>query len=53
MNPFLAAMLRHGLTTIGGAFVAKGYVDAGTWEAIAGGILALAGVAWSLAHKMK
>lgn len=42
---------RHLLTVIGGAFVAKGYIDAATADAIVGGSIAVGGVIWSMADK--
>ena len=51
MNMFLSAMVRHLLTLIGGGLATKGYVDSGTWETIAGGIMAAVGVAMSLWDK--
>ena len=44
---------RHLLTVIGGAFVAKGYIDAATVDAIIGASLTLGGAAWSIADKKR
>ena len=44
-------MARHALTVAAGALVAKGVVDAGTAEAVVGGLLALVGFGWSALEK--
>ena len=44
-------IVRHVLTTVGGIFVAKGYIDDTGVEALAGGIVAIAGVVWSIIEK--
>lgn len=41
-------MIRHILTTVGGIIVAKGVTDEGTMTAIVGGLVAVAGVVWSI-----
>jgi hypothetical protein len=43
----VAGMIRHGLTMLGGALVAKGYMDSGSTAAFVGGGMALVGVIWS------
>ena len=47
MKTILAGMVRHGLTTLGGALVAGGYMDASSTSAFVGGGMVIAGVAWS------
>lgn len=49
----IAGVIRHILTAVGGALVAKGYVDAGAVEAIVGGVVATVGVIWSVIQKKK
>lgn len=46
-------LARHLLTTAGGFFVAKGYVDADSMNTIVGSTVAIAGAAWSIADKKK
>ena len=52
-NKPIFGVIRHILTSVGGYFVGTGIVDAATVEAIVGGVLAVAGVAWSLIEKKK
>ena len=52
----LAAVVRHGMTAIGGYLVASGMVEADTlngteWEAVQGGVVAAVGLVWSIADK--
>lgn len=47
----ITALVRHLLTTVGGAFASRYAIDGASIEAIAGGIAALAGVAWSIWDK--
>lgn len=47
MKQIIAGMVRHGLTTLGGALVAGGYMDSSSTSAFVGGGMVLAGVAWS------
>lgn len=51
MNEALAGLIRHALTTVGGVLVAKGYLDSGTVEAVAGAVVTILGVIWSLVAK--
>lgn len=44
-------IIRHGATIAGGWLLASGYADAAAVEAISGGIIALGGVAMSIAEK--
>ena len=44
-------VVRHGLTTLGGIFLASGYGNNSQWQSIAGGLLTAAGVAWSAYQK--
>lgn len=48
---FTLALARHILTGVGSVLVARGVVDSGTVEAIAGGVLAIIGLAWSYKDK--
>lgn len=43
--------LRHVLTTAGGSAVAAGWIGDSDLVAVVGGIVVLAGVAWSFAEK--
>lgn len=49
----LAGIIRHILTTLGGGLATKGLIDEAALSAIAGGIAALVGVAWSWWSKKK
>ena len=49
----IGGVVRHLLTTFGGAAVAAGYLDADQLTAIAGGAAALIGVVWSMFAKQK
>ncbi len=44
----ILGIIRHILSGVGSAFVIKGYIDAGSVEIVAGAIVAIAGVAWSI-----
>jgi len=46
-------LIRHALTIIGGALVAKGYLADDGLEEVYGSLMALFGVIWSYAAKMK
>lgn len=52
MNDMISSMVRHGLTTVGGSLVAKGLITATLWDQVAGAVIVLAGVAWSLVAKL-
>jgi len=47
LKPILAGMVRHFLTTAGGALVAGGYLSSSDASAFVGGGMVIAGVAWS------
>lgn len=51
MQGILAGLIRHGLTTVGGALVAKGVLSATMLEPLIGAILTIAGVIWSIVQK--
>jgi hypothetical protein len=44
-------LLRHALTALGTYLVSTGYADAGQVEVISGGVMAVAGIAWSIYEK--
>lgn len=48
MNPSIASLVRHGLTALGGFLIAKGMASAGQVDELAGAIVTIAGVIWSL-----
>ena len=48
MNPNIASLVRHGLTAAGGFLIAKGLASAGQVDELAGAIVTIAGVIWSL-----
>lgn len=43
----LTSLIRSLLKFGGGMIVARGWSDSATWEAVAGGVVALAGILWS------
>ena len=47
----IGSFARHILTTLGGMAVAKGWLDSSQIEPVAGALLVLAGVVWSLIQK--
>jgi len=47
LKPVLAGLVRHTLTSAGGALVAGGYMSSSETSAFVGGGMVLAGVAWS------
>ncbi len=49
----ITAIVRHILTTVGGALAARYAIDGPSIEAIAGGFATLAGVAWSIWDKRR
>lgn len=49
----MSALVRHLLTATAGGLVVKYGVDGATFEAIVGGLAALAGVSWSVWEKRK
>jgi uncharacterized membrane protein SpoIIM required for sporulation len=49
----VGSVVRHLITTVGGALLAKGVLDAGQLEIIAGSLAAIAGVAWGIWQKKK
>lgn len=48
---FLLALLRHALTGAGSVLVARGVADAGTIEAVVGGVLGVVGLLLSFRDK--
>lgn len=46
-KPILAGIVRHGLTSLGGALVAGGYMESSQTAAFVGAGMTIAGVAWS------
>lgn len=47
LKPILAGLVRHGLTSLGGALVAGGYMQSSDTSAFIGGGMVIAGMAWS------
>lgn len=48
MSPNLASLIRHGLTAAGGFLIAKGLASADQIGELAGAIVTIAGVIWSM-----
>lgn len=53
MNPFVASLVRHALTAVAAALVAKGYFDSATADAIIAALLTLSSVGWKLVEERK
>jgi len=49
----ILGLVRHALTIVGGALVAKGFIDEDILAEAIGGVLAIAGVVWSIVDKKK
>lgn len=47
LKPILAGIVRHALTTAGGALVANGYMQSSQTSDFIGGGMVIAGIAWS------
>jgi hypothetical protein len=47
----VAGVIRHVLTTAGGALVAAGYFTSDQWTTIAGALTVIVGVVWSVISK--
>lgn len=48
MNPNLASLIRHGLSAAGGFLVAKGLVSADQVNELAGALITVLGIVWSI-----
>ena len=53
MNPNLSSLIRHGLTAAGGFLVAKGLASADQIGELAGAIVTLIGLVWSMKNNKK
>ena len=53
MNPNVASLIRHGLSAAGGFLVAKGMVSFDQVNEIAGAIITLTGIGWSVFKNKK
>lgn len=51
MPTWLQALVRHGLTTLGGVLIAKGVLDEGLVNELIGAVMTVLGVLWSLIDK--
>ena len=49
----IGSFARHLLTTLGGALVTRGWLDSSQVEPLAGAILIVGGVIWSVAQKLR
>ena len=49
----ILGLVRHGLTILGGALIAKGYIDEDILGEAIGGLLSIAGAVWSIVDKKK
>ena len=45
-------LVRHILTLVGGYYVSKGQIDQSSVDTVIGAITGVAGVAWSVKHKL-
>ena len=50
-KPGILALIRHTLTTAGGAFVANGYIVSSDSDALVAAIMTILGIGWSIADK--
>jgi hypothetical protein len=48
MNPNVASLIRHGLSAAGGFLVAKGMVSADQVNELAGALITVLGIVWSI-----
>jgi hypothetical protein len=48
MNPNVASLIRHGLSAAGGFLVAKGLVSADQVNELAGALITVLGIVWSI-----
>lgn len=53
MKDQLLGLIRHALTFVGGALVAKGLVDDIAFQEILGAVMTLVGTVWSILSKKK
>lgn len=51
MNDYIASLVRHGLTAVGGSLVAKGLITATVFDEVVGAVVVIAGVVWSVVSK--
>lgn len=49
----ILGIIRHALTTVGGFFIAKGYLSESLIEEISAGALIIIGTVWSIIEKLK
>lgn len=52
-SEMILGFVRHLLTIVGGIMVAKGSISSGVMDAVIGGILSVAGMAWSAVQKVQ
>jgi hypothetical protein len=45
-------LVRHVLTLVGGYYVSKGQIDQSSVDTVIGALTGIAGVAWSVKHKL-
>ena len=48
----ILGLLRHVLTLVGGYYVSKGQIDQSSVDTVIGAVTSVAGVAWSVKHKL-
>jgi hypothetical protein len=53
MQFIIASILRHALTTVGGALVAKGIIESAMLEPVVGAAMTLAGVVAGVVNKIR
>jgi hypothetical protein len=51
MNTFIASIIRHILTTVGGGLITGGVIDDSQVTIIAGAVASVIGVVWSVIEK--
>lgn len=48
----ILGLVRHLLTIVGGYYVSKGQIDQSSLDTVIGAVTGIAGVAWSVKHKL-
>jgi hypothetical protein len=51
MNDYISSLVRHALTSVGGSLVAKGLITTTVFDQVAGSLVVVAGVVWSVVSK--
>jgi len=52
MGSIIAGLVRHAITTYGGALVSQGLISSSDLETGIGALVTLGGIVWSIVHKI-